>query len=146
MFKNENKSPSKPLFTPGGAGGPGRPLGVRNVATKLLDVIGEDSAEQVLGTVVQRAKEGDLAAAEIILKRVWPVPKTRKLQTSIPEVASAADTLRATAHILGQVASGELRPDEGQALAGLLETYRKGFEIVELEDRLRKLEEAVAKK
>jgi hypothetical protein len=28
----------------------------------------------------------------------------------------------------------------------LLETYRKGFEIVELEERLRRLEEAVAKK
>jgi hypothetical protein len=146
MLENENKSPSKPLFTPGGAGGPGRPPGLRNAATKLLDVIGEESAEEVLGAVVQRAKEGDLAAAEIILKRVWPVPKTRKLQTSIPEVSSAADTLKATARVLEQVASGELRPDEGQALAGLLETYRKGFEIVELEERLRRLEEAVAKK
>jgi hypothetical protein len=43
--------------------------------------------------------------------------------------------------VLEAVASGELAPGEGQQLAALLEAQRKNIETVELEHRIRNLEQ-----
>jgi hypothetical protein len=43
--------------------------------------------------------------------------------------------------ILAGVASGDLTPGEGSAIAGLVEGYRKALETTELEQRLKALED-----
>ncbi len=42
--------------------------------------------------------------------------------------------------LLGAVAAGEITPSEGQAVASLLETHRRTFEVEALERRLEVLE------
>ncbi len=43
------------------------------------------------------------------------------------------------------MATGELTPDEANAVAGVIEVKRRAIETIELEERLRKLEERMPK-
>ena len=99
-------------FAPGNPGGPGRPRGARHAALAALDAIGAEAAEDVLRAVAGAARGGDLRAAELLLRRLWPERKGRPVEVALPEVASAADLVPA----LAAVASAE--PGLGLAGAG----------------------------
>jgi hypothetical protein len=127
-------------FVAGGPGGPGRPKGARHAAFAALDAIGSKAAEEVLGVVVAAAKGGDLRAAEVLLRRLWPERKGRPVEVALPEVASAADLVPALAAVAAAMGRGELTPEEAQAVAGVLETQRRAVETAELEQRIAALE------
>lgn len=134
--------PEKPdgRFKPGWAGGPGRPAGSRNKATVMLDQLAEGEAPALLQTVLGNAKGGDMAAARIVLDRIWPVRKSRPVSLSLPEINTAADVVAALGAVADAVGAGDLSPDEGAAVASILETKRKAIETVELETRVAALE------
>jgi len=130
-------------FAPGNPGGPGRPKGARHAALAALDAIGAEAAEEVLRRVVEDAKAGDLRAAEILLRRLWPERKGRPVEVALPEVASAADLVPAHAAVVAAVALGELTPEEAQAICAVLESQRRAIETAELETRVAVLEECM---
>lgn len=139
--KNRKKS-GKHRFQPGNPGGPGRPAGSRNVATLLLDQMADGAASELLEKMIEAAKEGDMRAAELILSRVWPVRKGRPVALELPAIKSATDVMTALGTVVESVAGGILTPEEGQAVAAVLETRRKAIETVELERRVEALEKA----
>jgi hypothetical protein len=119
-------------FRKGTSGNPaGRHPGSRNKATVILDALGYDEAREVLDVVVRRAKEGDMRAAEILLNRVWPVPKGRPVVLDLPPVNTPADAVTASAVVLAAVAEGRLTPSEAGTLLGLLETHMQAVELAE---------------
>ena len=130
-------------FAPGNPGGPGRPKGARHAALAALDAIGAEAAEEVLRRVVEGAKGGDLRAAEILLRRLWPERKGRPVEVALPEVASAADLVPALAAVVQALAFGALTPEEAQAVAGVLDAQRRAIETAELEARVAALEECL---
>lgn len=139
---SEPKQPLPHRFKPGQSGNPaGRPKGSRNRATVILDALAEADAAAVLAKVTDAAKAGDLRAAEILLARVWPVRKGRPVALAIPTVATAADVLAALGSIADAVAAGDLTPDEGQAVAAVIEMKRRAIETIELERRVTTLEQ-----
>ena len=128
-------------FEPGQSGNPaGRPRGARHRALLALDAIGAAGAEDVLRKVVEDAKAGDIRAAEILLRRVWPERKGRLVEFDLPPVVSAADAVQASAAIVAAVATGELTPDEAQAVASVVEIQRRAIETAELAERIAALE------
>lgn len=128
-------------WRPGQSGNPaGRPKGARHAALQALDAIGQDSARDVLKAVVDAAKTGDMRASEILLRRLWPERKGRPVALPLPPVVSPADLPRAMAAIVEAVAVGDLSPDEGQAVAAILEGQRRAIETAELEARIAALE------
>ena len=128
-------------WKPGQSGNPGgRKSGQRHHATVLLEKLMTDDATNVVKTILQLARGGDVAAARLVLDRVLPVPRDRRVVIDLPPVADAAGVAAAQAAVIDAVASGEMRPSEGAALAGLLEARRRSLETVELEARLTALE------
>jgi hypothetical protein len=127
-------------FEPGHPGGPGRPAGSRNKATLVLDALADGEAEAVLKATIDRAKEGDLRAAEVILSRVWPQRKGRPVTLELPKIETPEDILAALASVLGAATSGDLTPDEAALIGGLLENKRRAIETVQIEERLSRLE------
>jgi hypothetical protein len=124
------------LFEPGGPGGPGRPAGSRNRATLALDTLAESEAHAILQDVMKAAKGGDLRAAEILLARIWPVRKGRPVTLNLPVIKTAADVVAAVGVVADAVGAGDITPDEGHAVAGILEAKRKAIETVDLENRV----------
>ena len=127
-------------FAPGNPGGPGRPQGSRNNATLALDQLADGEADEILATVVAKARDGDLKAAELVLARVWPARKGRRVSLELPTVETAHDIANAISAVLEAIKNGEITPDEAAVIASVLETKRKALETFELEQRIQKLE------
>ena len=137
--KNDEKTRGVP-FKPGNPGGPGRPAGSRNKATLALDVLAGGEAETILQKQIDMAKEGDQRAAEVILSRVWPARKSRPVMLKLPAMQSAADLVAAVGAVADAVGAGDITPEEGSAVASILEAKRRAIETVELEGRVANLE------
>jgi hypothetical protein len=90
--------------------------------------------------VVAAAKGGDMRASEILLRRLWPERKGCPVMLDLPPIETPADIAAALAAVTGAVASGVVTPEEGAALAAILEGQRRSLETVELERRLAALE------
>lgn len=102
----------------------GRPKGVRNRATVLLEAISDEDLNAIMEKVVSLAKAGDLVATKLILDRVAPVPKSRAFSIALPAIGSwdgKATVLCAYREILAAVARGEASPEEGLQLVALVE-------------------------
>jgi hypothetical protein len=136
---DENQTPWR--FQPGQSGNPaGKPRGARNAALAALDAIGQEGAEAVLRAVVEAAGKGDMRAAEILLRRVWPERKGRPVALDLPPMECAADLAKALGSIARAVAAGDLTPEEAGAVAGVLELQRRAIETLELQQRIEALE------
>jgi len=129
-------------FQPGQSGNPsGRPPGARHAALLALDAIGAEGAKDVMESVVYAAQTGDMRAADILLRRLWPERKGRPVLFDIPQVETASDIAAALATVTKAVAAGEASPEEGAAMVTILEAQRRAVETVELERRLSALEQ-----
>jgi uncharacterized protein DUF5681 len=128
-------------FQPGQSGNPrGKPPGTRSKALRELDRLGAEGAEAVLRAVLTAAQNGDIAAATLILKRCWPEAKGRPVRLTLPPIRTAADTLVAAATVVMEVSKGAISPEEGQAVASIIEVQRRAIETTELAARLEALE------
>lgn len=137
----EPKQRGRP-FGPGQSGNPaGKPRGSRHRALLALDAIGEAASKEILEAVVIAAKAGDMRASEILLRRIWPERKGRAVEFDLPPITVPADAVKAVAAIVDAVATGELTPEEAQAVASVIEIQRRTIETQDLAERIAALEE-----
>jgi hypothetical protein len=122
-------------------GNPGRPKGSRHKVTLAIDCLLEGEAETLTRKCVEMAMAGDTTAMKLCLERILPARKDRPVQLQIPEIAGVQDLRKVTVAILEAVAAGELTPAEAGEVAKLVEVHRRTIETVELEERLRRVEE-----
>jgi len=137
--KTEKKQDSK--FKPGQSGNPnGRPQGSRNKATLAMESLMEADAEAITRKCIERAKEGDMAAIRLCMDRLYPPRKDSPVSFELPPMETAADAMQVMGAILMALASGEVTPSEAQAVAGIVETFRRTIETSEMEARIAELE------
>jgi hypothetical protein len=86
------------------------------------------------------ALEGDHVALKLCLSRILPVKRERAIELDLSALQGSQDSLRAIATVLEAVGCGAISPSEGQAVASLLETHRRTFEVEELQHRIELLE------
>ncbi|MBL8438269.1 MAG: hypothetical protein JNM61_08735 [Zoogloeaceae bacterium] len=109
----------------------------------MIEALLEDGAESIAKAVVEQATAGDMAAARLVLDRLCPAPKDRRISLQLPaDLNSAAKVSEAGFAVLQAVAEGEITPQEGATVAGILEGRRKALETQELEARVAALEGA----
>jgi hypothetical protein len=131
------------------AGNFGRPKGAkgrRPTLQRALDDLVANDAEGIIRIVVGTAKAGDMRAAEIILKRLWPEPRGRLLNADMPEFAATNDLAGKIAAVIAAVANGSMTPEEGRDLVALVEAQRRAIETVEVEQRLQAVERVLAER
>ena len=128
-------------FQPGQSGNPqGCKTGSRHKSTLLLEKMMADDGQDVVRSVISAAKGGDMVAARLVLDRICPPRKGRAIQIDLPTISRAEDVLQALAAVVAAVADGEVTPEEGQIVSGMLEVQRRTIETVDLEQRLAALE------
>ena len=119
----------------------GRSKGARNKRTLLAEKLMGDDLEGVIQAVIAAAKGGDMQAARIILDRLAPARKGRPVTFPLPADIDAAGLAEVFASVLRAVAGGEITPEEGAAVGGLLEARRRTIETAEVEARIKALED-----
>jgi hypothetical protein len=121
-------------------GNPGRPKGSRHKATLAAEALLDGEAEVLTRKAVEMAKGGDSVALRICIERLIPPRRDRPVSFDLGALNGPADALQAVVSVLRAMAAGEITPTEAAAVAGLLETYRRAFEVTEIEARLAALE------
>ena len=89
---------------------------------------------------IEMAKAGDACALRLVLERLIPPVRERRISLELPKVKTPAGVTAAIGTVLEAIAAGKITTSEGQALAGLLSEQRRNIEVTELEARIRNLE------
>lgn len=124
-------------WKPGQSGNPaGRPKGAGPFAAVREKIAGEMPV--IITVLAAQAKGGDVAAARLLMERVYPALKPVEVPTPI-EMPGESLTARANA-VLSAVSDGDLAPSQGAALIGAIGALSKVIEIDELIKRVEALE------
>jgi hypothetical protein len=129
-----------PRFEKANAFGAGRPKGRPNKSTSIFEEIGHEGVADVIRVVKQKAADGNLRAAAILLARTWPRGRGRPVVMDLPPVETTAGIVRAHAAVVALMAAGEITTDEAAAVGSVLETQRRAIETHDHERRLKALE------
>jgi hypothetical protein len=128
-------------FKPGESGNPnGRSAGSRNKASLAVEALLEGEAQALGRKAIEVALTGDVQALRLCLDRIAPLRRAR-VSVELPELHSAADLPAALAALVKLIGDGALAPDEGAAIGAVLEQQRRAIELVEIDERLRAIEE-----
>ena len=126
-----------PKFKAGISGNPkGRPKD-KTPATLLRKSIVDDMPEIIL-KLVEQAKNGDTAAAKILLDRCCPALKPQAMNITLPINGNLAEQGN---EIIKATLSGNIPPDIGAQLITALANQGKLIELQELTERIEILEE-----
>jgi hypothetical protein len=98
-------------------GSGGRPKGSKNRATIAVENMMEGEAEAITRRCIDLAKAGDPTALKLVMDRIAPVRKGRPLQG----LARRANETSVEALLRG-VLEGELTPEEGKDVVGMIES------------------------
>ena len=129
-------------FKKGQSGNPsGRPRGSRHKVSLAIDSLLAGEAEVLTRKAIDLALEGDLIALRLCLERLCPPVKQRPIRIDMPTVESAAEAVGAMTVVLESMSQGEITPGEAQALADVIEQFRRVLEAEELEQRIAALED-----
>ena len=137
--KAEKKQGSR--FKPGQSGNPnGRPKGARNKTTLAVQELLDGEAETITRKAIEEAKNGNMQAIKLCMDHMAPPPKDRPISFEVPKMETAEDAVCVMAAVFHAVAEGEITPSEAQAVASIVETFRRTIETGEYERRLAALE------
>ncbi|MBV8392525.1 MAG: hypothetical protein JOY81_05020 [Alphaproteobacteria bacterium] len=128
-------------FQKGHPGGPGRPRGSRSRINLLLDELAADNVQEILAKVVEAARGGDRKAQDIVLKRLWTVPRGRPVEVDLPPVETPEDLMRAHAALTDAIAAREVTAEEAGELVQVLDAHRRAFELLDHEKRIAAIQE-----
>jgi hypothetical protein len=123
-------------FKPGISGNPnGRPKD-KTPATILRKSISQDMPE-IIKTLVELAKGGDVAAAKVLLDRICPPLKPQALPINLPVNGTLVEQ---GSEIIKATMAGTIPPDIGSQLITALSNQGKLVELQEMAERLQRLE------
>ena len=123
-------------YKPGQTGNPnGRPKD-KTPATLLRKSIAEAMPDIIL-TLIEQAKNGDTAAAKVLLDRCCPALKPQAMPINLPVNGTLAEQ---GGEIIRAAMSGNIPPDIGAQLITALSNQGKLVEIQELTERLQRIE------
>ena len=73
---SNGRDPATGRFLAGNAGGLGNPLAakVHRLRTALVDAVSEDDLQEVIASLVDKAKSGDVQAAKVLFERTLGPP------------------------------------------------------------------------
>lgn len=140
---NATKTRGRP-FQPGNKFGKGRPKGSRNKTTIALEALIDGEGEEVIRTLINSAKNGNIVAARALLDRLVPPRKERPIDFELPDIETPSDIALGTEAVLRGMGDGSLLPEQAKALLGALAEHSRAIELADLDVRLKKLETGLA--
>lgn len=116
----------------------GRPRG-QTKQTKLMQRMLDD-AGNVVDAVLEKAKEGDAASANLVLSRILPALRSQSEKVTF-DFDPAASVSRQVEQVLAAIAGGEVAPDTAKLIIEAVQALSQIRAVEELETRIAQLEE-----
>jgi len=119
-------------FVDGNPGGPGRPRNPVSAAIGDFDRLGIEAGEKLIGVILEQAMGGNLKAAEVVLRRVWPVRRNRPIEIeSVPASEEAPYTIEGHEAVADAMLAGEITPQDARAAAQVLKSLQEQMTAAE---------------
>lgn len=137
-------------FKKGNKASNGRPKGSRNKSTLMLDALGMDNVvavyQKLIDLALGRTKEGDVTSCKIILDRVYPVQKYRRIDLGFEGPLDTIQDINALSKYVTRMAiDGEISFDEAEEGGKVLEQRMKSITdsdvMSKIESTCKKVEE-----
>ena len=124
-------------------GNPGRIPGTRSKKMMLAERLLDGGAKDVVKKVIAMALEGDPIAMKLVMDRILPVRRGRPLHLGpFPEIRRPKDVVEALNFVAARSTDGTISFEEAEAASSLIEATRRAIETIQLEERIKALEEA----
>lgn len=91
--------------------------------------------------MITAAENGDTRAGQLILARIWRPSQGRRVVISLPQLRTPQDALKAIDAITQAAASAVISLEDARDLAALVDSFRNTFAAVDLDERIKQLEE-----
>jgi hypothetical protein len=128
-------------FEPGNKFGRGRPQGSRKKRSARGQELVDDCREILIRKALVLAINGDVQVMRILLPYALGRPAERPIQTGRLSIGSVMELLKSSEQVFQRLSSGKLSLSEARSLSSLIEERRLVLETVELEKRVRAVEE-----
>ncbi len=122
-------------------GNSGRRPGSRNRTTLVAAALLDGEADELVRKAVAIAKSGDVAMLRFLLGRI--LPRDRLIKLELPRMEFSDDSVEALGNIMSAVSEGAISPNEGAALATVVNSYLKAIDLADVVKRLDSLEAAI---
>ena len=129
----------------------GRKAGVPNKATAEIRRLAREHGPAAIQELARLAKEAQseqarISACNALLDRAYGRSQaSQPVELDLPDTSTIDGVTRSLTAILEATAAGKLTPAEAQSLSSVIEAQRKAIESAELEDRIKRLEQAAAR-
>ena len=104
-----------------------------------LALLGND-LEAITQALIEKAKAGESWAIKLVIDKLIPNAKDQPVTFRLPRMEGAHDLRQALSGILTAISKGKLTPDEGQAVAAVLNGLGLALIVEELETQLEHLQ------
>jgi Family of unknown function (DUF5681) len=132
-------------FKPGQSGNPrGKPRGP-NYATKFMESLKKGDSQAIIQAMVEKARNGSVAAAELILSRLMPVPTGRRVSFEWPEGLDSESIGKAFDAIMVGVGAGQITPDEGLQIANIMKLKAQIMDTDQIQKEIAELRGLIEK-
>ena len=138
------KQRGKP-FTKGVSGNPaGKPPGTKSKGAAIIEALlqNPEDVKAIIDRTVALAKSGEGWATTLLLARLWPAPKSRRVTFPMREIKCLADISAAYNGLMQATGQGLLTPTEANELSSIIERMAGALDLSETERRLAALEKA----
>jgi Family of unknown function (DUF5681) len=109
-------------FQPGQSGNPaGRPPGSLNKQTLAAQEAMIERGQEVINSIIDRAKNGESAAMRAVVARLLPTGRNRRMAIDLPVIKTPEDAELALSVVTDELSAGNLTISEASALVSLID-------------------------
>ena len=109
-------------FQPGKSGNPaGRPPGALNKQTLAAQEAMIERAQELIDSIIDRAKIGDSGAMRAAMERLVPTGRNRRVAIDLPVIKTPEDAELALSVVTDELSAGNLTINEASALVNLID-------------------------
>jgi hypothetical protein len=129
----------------------GRKAGVPNKATAEIRLLAREHGPEAIAELARLAKEAQseqarISACNALIDRAYGRSQNSQLvELDLPDVSTIDGVTKALSVVVDAAAKGKISPADAQALSGVIGMQQKALEMAELEIRLKRLEDGVAR-